>query len=99
MSLAKLRAMIATNLDTFATHEFDERALTSLDFQSSITLLKVEASELAVETVMRAMRACGLAGYRNDGEFSIGAAPARRALGADHDQQRPHPRQCRDRRA
>jgi acyl-CoA dehydrogenase len=72
MSLAKLRAMIATNLDTFATHEFDERALNSLDFQSAITLLKVEASELAVETVMSAMRACGLSGYRNDGEFSIG---------------------------
>jgi len=72
MSLAKLRAMIATNIDTFAAHEYDERALNSLDFQSSITLLKVEASELAVETVMRAMRACGLSGYRNDGEFAMG---------------------------
>jgi len=72
MSLAKLRAVIAANLNAFVTHEYDERALTSLDFQSSITLLKVEASELAVETVMSAMRACGLAGYRNDGEFTIG---------------------------
>ena len=56
MSLAKLRAMIAANVDTFARAEHDERALSSLDFQSSITLLKVEASELAVETVMSAMR-------------------------------------------
>ena len=72
MSLAKLRAIITANLDTYANHEYDERALASLDFQSSINLLKVEASELAVETVMSAMRACGLAGYRNDGEFSIG---------------------------
>src|SRR6201999_1888006 len=72
MSLAKLRAVIAANLNAFITHEYDERALTSLDFQSSITLLKVEASELAVETVMSAMRACGLSGYRNDGEFTIG---------------------------
>lgn len=72
MSLAKLRAVIAANLNAFVTHEYDERALTSLDFQSSITLLKVEASELAVETVMSAMRACGLSGYRNDGEFTIG---------------------------
>jgi acyl-CoA dehydrogenase len=72
MSLAKLRAMIAANLDLYAGHEYDERALASLDFQSSINLLKVEASELAVETVMSAMRACGLAGYRNDGEFSVG---------------------------
>jgi len=72
MTLAKLRAVITANLDTYAAHEHDERALSSLDFQSSINLLKVEASELAVETVMSAMRACGLAGYRNDGDFSIG---------------------------
>src|SRR5246127_42063 len=72
MSLAKLRAIITTNLDTYLTHEHDERALSSLDFQSEITLLKVEASELAVETVMSAMRACGLSGYRNDGDFSVG---------------------------
>ena len=72
MTLAKLRAIITANLDTYAAHEHDERALSSLDFQSSINLLKVEASELAVETVMSAMRACGLAGYRNDGEFSVG---------------------------
>src|ERR1700761_4644247 len=72
MTLAKLRAVITANLDTYAASEHDERALSSLDFQSSINLLKVEASELAVETVMSAMRACGLAGYRNDGDFSIG---------------------------
>jgi acyl-CoA dehydrogenase len=72
MKLAKLRAIITANLDHYAAHEHDERVLSSIDFQSSINLLKVEASELAVETVMSAMRACGLAGYRNDGDFSIG---------------------------
>jgi acyl-CoA dehydrogenase len=72
MSLAKLRAIITVNLDNFSAHELDERALASLDFQSSINLLKVEASELAVASVSSAMRACGLAGYRNDGDFSIG---------------------------
>jgi acyl-CoA dehydrogenase len=72
MTLAKLRAVITANLDSYAAHEHDERALSSIDFQSSINLLKVEASELAVETVMSAMRACGLAGYRNDGDFSVG---------------------------
>jgi acyl-CoA dehydrogenase len=71
-SLAKLRAVITANLDRFAAHEHDERALASLDFQSSINLLKVESSELAVATVMSAVRACGLSGYRNDGEFSVG---------------------------
>jgi acyl-CoA dehydrogenase len=72
MTLTKLRAMITSSLDTYAAHEHDERVLSSLDFQSSINLLKVEASELAVATVMHAMRACGLSGYRNDGDFSVG---------------------------
>lgn len=72
MSLAKLRAMITSTMDTFATHQHDERALSSLDFQSSINLLKVEASELAVATVLSTMRACGLSGYRNDGDFTVG---------------------------
>ena len=72
MTLAKLRAVITANLDAYAAREHDERELSSLDFQSSINLLKVEASELAIATVMSAMRACGLSGYRNDGDFSIG---------------------------
>jgi acyl-CoA dehydrogenase len=72
MTLTKLRAIITTNLDTYAVRERDERSLSSLDFQSQINLLKVEASELAVATVMHAMRACGLSGYRNDGDFSVG---------------------------
>jgi acyl-CoA dehydrogenase len=72
MALTKLRAVITASLDNYAAHEHDERALSSLDFQSQINLLKVEASELALETVMHAMRACGLSGYRNDGDFSVG---------------------------
>src|ERR1700743_2352240 len=72
MSLAQARAVIPANLDNYAAREHDDRALSAIDFQSSINLLKVEASELAVQTVMSAMRACGLSGYRNDGEFSVG---------------------------
>jgi acyl-CoA dehydrogenase len=72
MALTKLRALITSSLDAYAAREHDERALSSLDFQSQINLLKVEASELAVATAMSAMRACGLSGYRNDGDFSVG---------------------------
>jgi acyl-CoA dehydrogenase len=72
MTLTKLRAVIAANLDSYAARERDERALSSVDFQSSINLLKVEASELAVTAVMHAMRTCGLSGYRNDTDVSIG---------------------------
>src|SRR6202012_5270679 len=60
------------NLQSYADREGDERGLSSVDFQSSINLLKVEASELAVTTVLHAMRACGLSGYRNDSDVSIG---------------------------
>ncbi|MDA9435448.1 acyl-CoA dehydrogenase family protein [Bradyrhizobium sp. CCBAU 51627] len=72
MTLTKLRAIIAANLQFYETSERDERALSSVDFQSSINLLKVEASELAVTAVMHAMRACGLSGYRNDTDVSVG---------------------------
>jgi acyl-CoA dehydrogenase len=72
MTLTKLRAIIAANLESYAARERDERALSSIDFQSSINLLKVEASELAVAAVMHAMRACGLSGYRNDTDVSVG---------------------------
>ena len=36
-----------------------------------MNLLKVNTSEIATSIVMSAMQACGLAGYRNDGEFSV----------------------------
>ncbi|MDA9397606.1 acyl-CoA dehydrogenase [Bradyrhizobium sp. CCBAU 45389] len=72
MTLTKLRASIAASLQFYETHGQDVRALSSVDFQSSINLLKVEASELAVATVMHAMRTCGLSGYRNDTDVSIG---------------------------
>jgi acyl-CoA dehydrogenase len=49
----------------------DATALQSLDYQTMITLTKLEASELATTTVLRALRACGLAGRRNDSDFSI----------------------------
>ena len=70
-TLRTLRGMLATSLRTYERSMGDARALASLEFQSMITLTKVEASELAVATVMSALRACGLSGYRSDSEFSI----------------------------
>jgi acyl-CoA dehydrogenase len=80
-TLGKLRALITTTADMYAAREFDERALSALDFQSAINLLKVEASEMAVEIVMSALRATGLSGYRNDGSSSV-ARHLRDALSA-----------------
>jgi acyl-CoA dehydrogenase len=71
-SLNALRSLVAAGLSRYEGIAEDARALASLDFQTAINLLKVEASEAAVATVSLAMRAAGLAGYRNDGEFSLG---------------------------
>jgi len=70
-TLRTLRGMLATSLRTYERCMNEPKALAALEFQSLITLTKVEASELAVAVVMSAMRACGLSGYRSDGEFSI----------------------------
>jgi acyl-CoA dehydrogenase len=70
-NLNKLRALINTTAEMYAAREFDDRALGALDFQSAINLLKAEASELACEIVMSALRATGLSGYRNDGASSV----------------------------
>ena len=71
-TLRTLRGMLGTSLRRYEQCMNDPQALAALDFQTMITLTKVEASELAAATVMSAMRACGLSGYRNDSEFSIG---------------------------
>jgi len=71
MSLRTLRAIVASAIQRFETATTNGDELESLDFQNAMNLLKVNASELAIATVMSSMQACGLAGYRNDGEFSV----------------------------
>src|SRR5271163_1986220 len=71
-SLRTLRGVLSANLHSYQAIMSDEKAISSLEFQAMITLTKVQASELAVTTVLSSLRACGLSGYRNDTEFSIG---------------------------
>src|SRR5450755_1622111 len=71
-SLRTLRGVLASTLRSYESAMTDEKAIASLEFQAMITLTKVQVSELAVTTVMSSMRACGLSGFRNDTEFSIG---------------------------
>jgi len=70
-ALRTLRGVLATSLRIFQRNMADPKALSSLEFQSMINTTKVEVSELANSVVLSAMRACGLSGYRCDGEFSI----------------------------
>ena len=71
-TLRTLRGVLAASLRGYEAVMADEKAVSSLEFQSMITLTKVQVSELAVTTVMASLRACGLSGYRNDTEFTIG---------------------------
>jgi acyl-CoA dehydrogenase len=71
-ALRSLRAAIGAALTRFEAIKDERAALALMEFQNAITLLKVETSELAVEAVTCALRSAGLAGYRNDGEASLG---------------------------
>jgi acyl-CoA dehydrogenase len=71
-TLRTLRGLLSANLRSYEAVMSDEKAISSMEFQALITLTKVQASELAVTTVLSSLRACGLSGYRNDTEFTIG---------------------------
>ena len=70
-SLKTLRGMLSDSIRRYESIMNDAQALNSVDFQSQITLTKVQASELAVSTVLKALRVCGLSGYRCDSPFSV----------------------------
>ena len=72
VSLETLRGAVQSAVRKYELHSSDPQSLTAMDVQIALNFLKVEASELAVTIVMSAMRACGLSGYRNDGEFTMG---------------------------
>jgi acyl-CoA dehydrogenase len=71
MSLRALRGSVASALARYEVAAATGDELEALEFQTAMNLLKVNSSESAIETVMSAMQACGLSGYRNTGEFSI----------------------------
>ncbi|HLJ72430.1 MAG TPA: acyl-CoA dehydrogenase family protein [Roseiarcus sp.] len=72
LSLETLRGAVHSAIESFERRSRDSEGLDDLNAQTALNLLKVEASELAVATVLSAMRACGLSGYRNDTEFTLG---------------------------
>ena len=72
VSLETLRGALQAAVRKFELHSADPQSLNAIDVQIALNFLKVEASELAVTIVMSAMRACGLSGYRNDSEFTMG---------------------------
>ena len=71
-TLRALRATLASAMARYEAAAQDCDHLDSLDFQGAMNLLKVNASEMSIATVMSALQATGLSGYRNDSACSVG---------------------------
>ncbi|CAN5606268.1 acyl-CoA dehydrogenase family protein [soil metagenome] len=84
-ALIAARQQLAGTLDTqmrrFAAVGHDEEATSGVDFSIGMNMLKVIASTEVVDVITQAMLICGIAGYREDTEFSLGRL-LRDALGA-----------------
>lgn len=70
--LMGLRASITDLLTRFEAIEHDPAATSETAFALDLNTLKISASTLVVDIVMRAVAICGIAAYRNDSEFSLG---------------------------
>jgi acyl-CoA dehydrogenase len=70
-TLQTLRGVVSSALRKYELLSNNEQELESISFQTTMSLLKVNASELAISAVMTSLQACGLSGYRNDTEFSV----------------------------
>ena len=71
-TLRTLRGLIASALRRYEALASQPDSLDAFDFQSAMSLVKVNASEMAIATVMSALQATGLSGYRNVGPHSVG---------------------------
>lgn len=68
----QLRSSVQSVLGRYAAIQDDPAATADMDFVIDLNTLKVSASELVVEVVGKAMLVAGIAGYREDSEFSLG---------------------------
>ena len=72
-ALQCMRATVHDVASSYATLAGSaEEELTSIGFAMRINNLKIAASQQVVEIVHRALLICGIAGYKNEGQFSLG---------------------------
>lgn len=71
LSLMTLVNLVDSSVSDYMARAKNPATLDEVTFQTSFNLLKVAASEMAIQTVMQTLNACGIAGYRNDSEFSV----------------------------
>jgi len=67
-----MRATIESGCAEYERRMHDTDALASLSFAIRMNNLKISASEAVVDIASRALLVCGIAGYRNDSDVSLG---------------------------
>lgn len=70
--LHTMRAAIRDGMHEYEKRQGDADALSSLSFVVRMNNLKIAASDAVVDVVSRALRVCGIAGYRNDSSVTLG---------------------------
>ncbi|MDB5617309.1 acyl-CoA dehydrogenase family protein [Tardiphaga sp.] len=70
--LQTFKSTLVAHIERFETAKHDEDDLSSINFAIEMNNLKVMASNMAVDIVREALMVTGIAGYRNDGPFSVG---------------------------
>jgi acyl-CoA dehydrogenase len=70
--LQTFKATVVAHIERFEKAKHNEDDLSSMNFAIEMNNLKVMASTMAVDIVREALMVTGIAGYRNDGPFSVG---------------------------
>jgi acyl-CoA dehydrogenase len=70
--LQTFKSTLVAHIERFETAKRNEDDLNSINFTIEMNNLKVVASTMAVDIVREALMVTGIAGYRNDGPFSVG---------------------------
>ncbi|WP_441241142.1 acyl-CoA dehydrogenase family protein [Tardiphaga sp. 768_D3_N2_1] len=69
--LQTFKSTLVAHIERFETAKRNEDDLSSINFAIEMNNLKVMASTMAVDVVREALMVTGIAGYRNDGPFSV----------------------------
>ncbi len=72
--MAQFRAMVKASLEEYAAiaDKNGRATLATIGYAVRINNLKIAASEAAVDACERALRVCGVMGYKNGGPYSVG---------------------------
>lgn len=70
--IGAFRSQVGAALALFVATQDDPEALGSLSFAITMNNLKVSAATSVIEVVAKALTICGISGYRQDSEFSLG---------------------------